>query len=154
MQQTCQRKVDTFAKIVFYVELCDVSVVNAARLCSVVALCQQRSENVEQYNDGGSKDQFTESGCSDYHRERKQHEGVANAVAFPTITLEFERKHGDFTDHNLTRPDDEQEHTDPKDREIYLNGRFAEPYRERTPKEGVGGCGKADEGMTLACVEV
>lgn len=30
MQQTCQRKVDTFAKIVFYVESRDVSVVNAA----------------------------------------------------------------------------------------------------------------------------
>lgn len=30
MQQTCQRKVDTFAKIVFYVEFRDVSVVNAA----------------------------------------------------------------------------------------------------------------------------
>lgn len=41
MQQTCQRKVDTFAKIVFYVELCDVSVVNAAvvmlRCCAVSA---------------------------------------------------------------------------------------------------------------------
>lgn len=123
-------------------------------LCCAVALCQQRSENVEQYNDGGGKEQFTESGCSDHHRERKQHEGIANAVAFPTITLEFEGKHGDFTDHNLTRPDDEQEHGDPKDREINLNGRLAKPYRERTPKEGVSGCGKADEGMTLACVEV
>lgn len=30
MQQTCQRKVDTFAKIVFYVESREVSVVNAA----------------------------------------------------------------------------------------------------------------------------
>lgn len=30
MQQTCQRKVDTFTKIVFYVESRDVSVVNAA----------------------------------------------------------------------------------------------------------------------------
>ena len=94
MQQTCQRKVDTFAKIVFYVESRDVSVVNAAVVCCAVALCQQRSENVEQYNDGGGKEQFTESGCSDHHRERKQHEGIANAVAFPTITLEFERKHG------------------------------------------------------------
>lgn len=123
-------------------------------LCCAVALCQQRSENVEQYNDGGGKDQFTESGCSDHHRERKQHEGIANAVAFPTVALEFERKHGDFTDHNLTRPDDEQEHADPKNREINLNGRFAKPYCERTPKEGVGRCGKADEGMTLARVEV
>ena len=75
-------------------------------------------------------------------------------LPFPTVALEFECKHGDFTDHNLTRPDDEQEHADSKDREINLNGCFAKPYRERTPKEGVGGCGKADEGMTLACVEV
>ena len=41
MQQTCQRKVDTFAKIVFYVESRDVSVVNAAalmlRCCAVSA---------------------------------------------------------------------------------------------------------------------
>lgn len=154
MQQTCQRKVDTFAKIVFTSNSATCLLLMQRWLCCAVALCQQRSEDVEQYNDGGGKDQFTESGCSDHHRERKQHEGVANAVAFPTVALEFERKHGDFTDHNLTRPDDEQEHGDPKDREINLNGRFAEPYRERTPKEGVGGCGKADEGMTLACVEV
>ena len=124
------------------------------QLCCVVTLRYQRSEDVEQHNDGGSKDKFTQSCCGDYHRERKQHEGVANTVAFPTVTLEFERKHGDFTDHNLTRPDDEKEHADPKDREINLNGRFAEPYRERSPKEGIGRCGKPDEGVALSRIEI
>ena len=46
MQQTCQRKVDTFAKIVFYVESRDVSVVNAAvvmlRCCAVSATKRER----------------------------------------------------------------------------------------------------------------
>lgn len=45
-QQTCQRKVDTFAKIVFYVEFRDVSVVNATavmlRCCAVSATKRER----------------------------------------------------------------------------------------------------------------
>lgn len=72
-------------------------------------LREQGSQDIEYHDHRRRKRDDVEQRRNNDNSGRKQHERVANAVATPTIMLEFERKHGDFAHHDPTRDENEQE---------------------------------------------